>query len=194
MDQDKTRLSHLVPWDKDVEKKDLLQCRLTCVKYNGSRPDDVYYVFDCFPHDSSNTITVMYKTAKKEIERLGEALDTVWFQFDNAFRENNSNYSLVRYTAEHGHELILCGVPGDTPAYVAARPLYNFKADPTKAFAEMEKEIWNFRAADMWHFSSDGTAHKPARRNLLRSIRELETSGRSSFNAFWPEATTELDN
>eukprot|EP00873_Tetraselmis_striata_P002905 jgi/Tetstr1/423169/TSEL_013937.t1 len=99
-DQDKTRLPHLVPWDKDVEKKDLLQCHLACVRYNGSRPDDVYYVFDCFPHDSSNTITVKYKTAKKEIERLGEALDTVWFQFDNTFRENNS-----KHTHEHVDQL-----------------------------------------------------------------------------------------
>lgn len=94
MDQDKTRLPHLVPWDKEVEKKNLLQCHLTCVKYNGSQPDDVYYFFDCFPHDSSNTITVMYKTIKKEIERRGEALDTVWFQLDNTCRENKNKYVL----------------------------------------------------------------------------------------------------
>eukprot|EP00873_Tetraselmis_striata_P039569 jgi/Tetstr1/459833/TSEL_005182.t1 len=92
MDQDKTRLPHLVPWDKEVEKKNLLQCHLTCVKYNGSQPDDVYYFFDCFPHDNSNTITVIYKTMKKEIERRGEALDTVWFQLDNTCRENKNKY------------------------------------------------------------------------------------------------------
>eukprot|EP00873_Tetraselmis_striata_P021745 jgi/Tetstr1/442009/TSEL_030190.t1 len=75
---------------EDVEKINLLQCHLTCVKYNGIRPDDVYF-FNCFPHGSSNTITVsMYKTVKKEIERRGEALDTVWFQLDNTCRENKN--------------------------------------------------------------------------------------------------------
>eukprot|EP00873_Tetraselmis_striata_P005481 jgi/Tetstr1/425745/TSEL_016165.t1 len=239
MDQDKTRVPHLVPWDKEVEKKNLLQCHLTCVKYNGSEPDDVLYFFDCFPHDSSNTITVMYKTIKKEIERRGEALDTVWFQLDNACRENKnkhthervhqvfskfsvwlddhaaftkaqllhelrqaftptcnfmelegvldiktwlgnclprqgqvlttvtSNQFVIRQseavvggvrsnlycsrwsdTAEHGPEFFLRGVPDGTPAYLASRPLYHSKADPGKAFAEMEKEIW--KAADRY--------------------------------------------
>eukprot|EP00873_Tetraselmis_striata_P042620 jgi/Tetstr1/462884/TSEL_007833.t1 len=239
MDQDKTRLPHLVPWDKEVEKKNLLQCHLTCVKYNGSQPDDVYYFFDCFPHDSSNTITVMYKTIKKEIERRGEALDTVWFQLDNTCRENKNKHTHERVdqvfskfsvwlddhaaftkaqllhelrqaftptcnfmelegvldiktwlgnclprqgqvlntvtsnqfvikqseamvggvrsalycsrwsdTAEHGPEFILRGVPDGTPAYLASRPLYHSKADPGKAFADMEKEIW--KAADRY--------------------------------------------
>eukprot|EP00873_Tetraselmis_striata_P029497 jgi/Tetstr1/449761/TSEL_003922.t1 len=239
MDQDKTRLPHLVPWDKEVEKKNLLQCHLTCVKYNGSQPDDVYYFFDCFPHDSSNTITVMYKTIKKEIERRGEALDTVWFQLDNNCRENKNKHTHERVdqvfskfsvwlddhaaftkaqllhelrqaftptcnfmelegvldiktwlgnclprqgqvlntvtsnqfvikqseamvggvrsalycsrwsdTAEHGPEFILRGVPDGTPAYLASRPLYHSKADPGKAFADMEKEIW--KAADRY--------------------------------------------
>eukprot|EP00873_Tetraselmis_striata_P025804 jgi/Tetstr1/446068/TSEL_033670.t1 len=238
MDQDKTRLPHLVPWDKEVEKKNLLQCHLTCVKYNGSQPDDVYYFFDCFPHDSSNTITVMYKTIK-EIERRGEALDTVWFQLDNTCRENKNKHTHERVdqvfskfsvwlddhaaftkaqllhelrqaftptcnfmelegvldiktwlgnclprqgqvlntvtsnqfvikqseavvggvrsalycsrwsdTAEHGPEFILRGVPDGTPAYLASRPLYHSKADPGKAFADMEKEIW--KAADRY--------------------------------------------
>eukprot|EP00873_Tetraselmis_striata_P016456 jgi/Tetstr1/436720/TSEL_025503.t1 len=97
MDQDKTRLPHLVSWDKEVEKKNLMQCHLTCVKYNGSQPDDVYDFFDCFPtHDTSNTITVMYNTIKKEIERRGEALDTMWFQLDNTCRENKSKHTHER--------------------------------------------------------------------------------------------------
>eukprot|EP00873_Tetraselmis_striata_P040386 jgi/Tetstr1/460650/TSEL_005846.t1 len=279
MDQDKTRLPHLVPWDKEVEKKNLLQCHLTCVKYNGSQPDDVYYFFDCFPHDSSNTITVMYKTIKKEIERRGEALDTVWFQLDNTCRENKNKHTHERVdqvfskfsvwlddhaaftkaqllhelrqaftptcnfmelegvldiktwlgnclprqgqvlntvtsnqfvikqseaviggvrsalycsrwsdTAEHGPEFILRGVPDGTPAYLASRPLYHSKADPGKAFAEMEKEIW--KAADRLHFSAD---KRREWEEEFASLRELETRGRTPFMAFWPESTTELD-
>eukprot|EP00873_Tetraselmis_striata_P028126 jgi/Tetstr1/448390/TSEL_035669.t1 len=274
MDQDKTRLPHLVPWDKEVEKKNLLQCHLTCVKYNGTQPDDVYYFFDCFPHDSSNTITVMYKTIKKEIERRGEALDTVWFQLDNTCRENKnkhtqlfskfsvwlddhaaftkaqllhelrqaftptcnfmelegvldiktwlgnclprqgqvlntvtSNQFVIRQseavvggvrsalycsrwsdTAEHGPEFILRGVPDGTPAYLASHPLYHSKADPVKAFAEMEKEIW--KAADRLHFSAD---ERREWEEEFTSLRELETRDRTPFLAFWPESTTELD-
>eukprot|EP00873_Tetraselmis_striata_P023317 jgi/Tetstr1/443581/TSEL_031580.t1 len=279
MDQDKTRLPHLVPWDKEVEKKNLLQCHLTCVKYNGSQPDDVYYFFDCFPHDSSNTITVMYKTIKKEIERRGEALDTVWFQLDNTCRENKNKHTHERVdqvfskfsvwlddhaaftkaqllhelrqaftptcnfmelegvldiktwlgnclprqgqvlntvtsnqfvikqseavvggvrsalycsrwsdTAEHGPEFILRGVPDGTPAYLASRPLYHSKADPGKAFADMEKEIW--KAADRLHFSAD---ERREWEEEFASLRELETRDRTPFLAFWPESTTELD-
>eukprot|EP00873_Tetraselmis_striata_P010605 jgi/Tetstr1/430869/TSEL_002011.t1 len=51
-------------------------------------------------------------------------------------------------TAEHGPEFILRGVPDGTPAYLASRPLYHSKANPGKAFAEMEKEIW--KAADRY--------------------------------------------
>eukprot|EP00873_Tetraselmis_striata_P040572 jgi/Tetstr1/460836/TSEL_005997.t1 len=279
MDQDKTRLPHLVPWDKEVEKKNLLQCHLTCVKYNGSQPDDVYYFFDCFPHDSSNTITVMYKAIKKEIERRGEALDTVWFQLDNTCRENKNKHTHERVdqvfskfsvwlddhaaftkaqllhelrqaftptcnfmelegvldiktwlgnclprqgqvlntvtsnqfvikqseavvggvrsalycsrwsdTAEHGPEFILRGVPDGTPAYLASRPLYHSKADPGKAFADMEKEIW--KAADRLHFSAD---ERREWEEEFASLRELETRDRTPFLAFWPESTTELD-
>eukprot|EP00873_Tetraselmis_striata_P041734 jgi/Tetstr1/461998/TSEL_007069.t1 len=35
----------------------------------------------------------MYKTIKKEIERRGEALDTVWFLLDNTCRENKNKYA-----------------------------------------------------------------------------------------------------
>eukprot|EP00873_Tetraselmis_striata_P005651 jgi/Tetstr1/425915/TSEL_001592.t1 len=279
MDQDKTCLPHLVPWDKKVERKNLLQCHLTCVKYNGSQPDDVYYFFDCFPHDSNNTVSVMYKTIKKEIERRGVALDTVWFQLDNTCRENKNKHSHERVdqvfskfsvwlddhaaftkaqllhelrkafiptcnfmelegvldiktwlgnclprqghmmntvtsnhfvimqseavvggvrsamycsrwsdTAEHGPEFILRGVPDGTPAYLASRPLKHSKADLGKAFAEMEKEIWE--AADRLHFSAD---ERREWEEEFASLRKLETRGRTPFLAFWPESTTELD-
>lgn len=51
-DQDKTRLSHLMRWGKDVDggqvKKSLMQCHLTCFKYNGgSQLDEVYTTLFC---------------------------------------------------------------------------------------------------------------------------------------------------
>ena len=38
---------------------------LTCVKYNGKRPDDVYYYTNVFPHDSATTITIIWITISK---------------------------------------------------------------------------------------------------------------------------------
>ena len=65
MDSAKTILPHFSQWSKDVDKKKLLKVHLSCVKYDGSRPDDIYYYTDCFPHDSANTISVMHKTLLK---------------------------------------------------------------------------------------------------------------------------------
>ena len=74
MDSAKTILPHFHTWDKNVDKQKLLKIRLSCVKYNGSRPDDMYYYTDCFPHDSANTITVMYKTLVKVIMNIKYSL------------------------------------------------------------------------------------------------------------------------
>ena len=65
MDSAKTLLPHFSQFDKTIKKDKLLKLHLTCVKYNGTRPDDLYYFTDAFPHDSANTITVMYKTLLK---------------------------------------------------------------------------------------------------------------------------------
>eukprot|EP00873_Tetraselmis_striata_P005652 jgi/Tetstr1/425916/TSEL_001592.t2 len=210
MDQDKTCLPHLVPWDKKVERKNLLQCHLTCVKYNGSQPDDVYYFFDCFPHDSNNTVSVMYKTIKKEIERRGVALDTVWFQLDNTCRENKNKHSHERvdqvfskfsvwlddhaaftkaqllHELQHGPEFILRGVPDGTPAYLASRPLKHSKADLGKAFAEMEKEIWEAadRYADL-HEELRVLTYNPITINTSTQRRKRRRGAQAATTTAW---------
>ena len=65
MDSAKTIIPHFHTWDKNVDKKNLLKIHVTCVKYNGSQPDDMYYYTDCFPHDSANTVTMILKTLTK---------------------------------------------------------------------------------------------------------------------------------
>ena len=67
MDSMKTVVPHFAQFDKSIDKDRLLKLHVTCVKYNGKRPDDIYYFTDAFPHDSANTITVMYKTLLKVI-------------------------------------------------------------------------------------------------------------------------------
>jgi hypothetical protein len=97
MDSAKTILPHFAQSDKGVKKEKLLQMHLTCVKYNGLRPDDVYAFTDTFPHDSSNTITVMWFTVLKELQRIGSGrpLREIWFQLDNTFRENKNRYTVA---------------------------------------------------------------------------------------------------
>eukprot|EP00873_Tetraselmis_striata_P045100 jgi/Tetstr1/465364/TSEL_010050.t1 len=85
-------------------------------------------------------------------------------------------------TAEHGPEFILRGVPDGIPAYLASRPFYHTNADPGKAFAEMENEIW--KAAKTWHFSSSDDERREWEEKF-DSLRELETRNRSRFLAYW---------
>eukprot|EP00873_Tetraselmis_striata_P023183 jgi/Tetstr1/443447/TSEL_031458.t1 len=97
MDSSKTLLPHSATSSKDVVKDKLPKVHLTCVKYNGMRPDDVCAFTDIFPHDSSCTITVMWLTILKDLERCGsgagsEPLRKVHFQLDNTCRENKNRY------------------------------------------------------------------------------------------------------
>ena len=46
IDLAKTILPHFHTWDKNIDKKRLLKIHLSCVKYDGSRPDDMYYYTD----------------------------------------------------------------------------------------------------------------------------------------------------
>ena len=93
MDSSKTLLPHFQTWDKDVKKDYLLKMHLACVKHNGLQPDDVYLFTNCLPHDSANTITVMYLTVLKELRRRGgKPLKTMWFQLDNTCRENKNRF------------------------------------------------------------------------------------------------------
>lgn len=65
MDSAKTLLPRLVVKDKDTDPENLLKLHVTCVKYDGTRPDSVYLYTDAFPHDSANTCTVMYQEILK---------------------------------------------------------------------------------------------------------------------------------
>ena len=68
MDQSKTKLPHFqyrIP--KDVDPDHLLHVHLTCVRYDGTRADDIYYYTNTLPHDSANTATIIWKTILKVI-------------------------------------------------------------------------------------------------------------------------------
>eukprot|EP00873_Tetraselmis_striata_P010356 jgi/Tetstr1/430620/TSEL_020413.t1 len=47
---------------KTVKPDMLLKYHLTCVKYDGYRPDDIYYYTNTIPHDSSTTCTLIWIT------------------------------------------------------------------------------------------------------------------------------------
>eukprot|EP00873_Tetraselmis_striata_P023641 jgi/Tetstr1/443905/TSEL_031857.t1 len=50
---------------KTVKPDMLLKYHLTCVKYGGYRPDDIYYYANIIPHDSSTTCTIIRITIMK---------------------------------------------------------------------------------------------------------------------------------
>eukprot|EP00873_Tetraselmis_striata_P008819 jgi/Tetstr1/429083/TSEL_019047.t1 len=52
----------------------LLKYHLTCVKYDGYRPDDFYYYTNTIPHDSSTTCTLIWITIMKIFGRISLAL------------------------------------------------------------------------------------------------------------------------
>ena len=55
MDQSKTKLPHFqYKMPKDVDPDHLLHVHLTCVRYDGTRADDIYYYTNTLPHDSAN--------------------------------------------------------------------------------------------------------------------------------------------
>eukprot|EP00873_Tetraselmis_striata_P016377 jgi/Tetstr1/436641/TSEL_025437.t1 len=67
MDSAKTLLPHWVRIPKTVKPDMLLKYHLTCVKYDGYRPDDIYYYTNTIPHDSSTTCTLIWITIMKAL-------------------------------------------------------------------------------------------------------------------------------
>eukprot|EP00873_Tetraselmis_striata_P004266 jgi/Tetstr1/424530/TSEL_015058.t1 len=75
---------------KTVKPDMLLKYHLTCVKYDGYRPDDIYYYTNTIPHDSSTTCTLIWITIMKEIQRRGRKIPYIRIQMDNTVRENKN--------------------------------------------------------------------------------------------------------
>eukprot|EP00873_Tetraselmis_striata_P016897 jgi/Tetstr1/437161/TSEL_025921.t1 len=90
MDSAKTLLPQWVRIPKTVKPDMLLKDHLTCVKYDGYRPDDIYYYTNTIPHDSSTTCTLIWITIMKEIQHRGRKIPYIRIQMDNTVRENKN--------------------------------------------------------------------------------------------------------
>eukprot|EP00873_Tetraselmis_striata_P013766 jgi/Tetstr1/434030/TSEL_023174.t1 len=90
MDSAKTLLPHWVRIPKTVKPDMLLKYHLTCVKYDGYRPDDIYYYTNTIPHDSSTTCTLIWITIMKKIQHRGRKIPYIKIQMDNTVRENKN--------------------------------------------------------------------------------------------------------
>eukprot|EP00873_Tetraselmis_striata_P022857 jgi/Tetstr1/443121/TSEL_031177.t1 len=90
MDSAKTLLPHWVRIPKTVKPDMLLKYHLTCVKYDGYRPDDIYYYTNTIPYDSSTTCTLIWITIMKEIQHRGRKIPYIRIQMDNTVRENKN--------------------------------------------------------------------------------------------------------
>eukprot|EP00873_Tetraselmis_striata_P024400 jgi/Tetstr1/444664/TSEL_032512.t1 len=96
IDCSKMALPHVVQKPKFHDQERLLTLHATCVKGNGKFPDDVYMYSDCLPHDSNTTVTIMYHTLMKEINRNDyKPLRKMYFQLDNTTRENKNKYVMA---------------------------------------------------------------------------------------------------
>ena len=60
MDSSKTLVPRSIVKDKNTLPNYLLKTRVLCMKYNSTRPNHVYVYTDAFPHDSTNTSTIIY--------------------------------------------------------------------------------------------------------------------------------------
>eukprot|EP00873_Tetraselmis_striata_P008968 jgi/Tetstr1/429232/TSEL_001895.t1 len=74
MDSAKTLLPHWARIPKTVKPDMLLKYHLTCVKYDGYRPGDIYYYTNTIPYDSSTTCTLTWITIMKIFSRIRLAL------------------------------------------------------------------------------------------------------------------------
>eukprot|EP00873_Tetraselmis_striata_P000797 jgi/Tetstr1/421061/TSEL_012106.t1 len=90
MDSAKTLLPHWVRIPRTVKPGMLLKYHLTCVKYDGYRPDDIYYYTNTIPHDSFTTCTLIWITIMKEIQHRGRKIPYIRIQMDNTVRENKN--------------------------------------------------------------------------------------------------------
>ena len=82
MDQAKTLLPHFAGGTpKNVNGNLLLNTHLTCVRYNGHRPDDIYYYTNTLPHDSATTCTVIYQTILKVTRFNGHIAPSLYAEF-----------------------------------------------------------------------------------------------------------------
>eukprot|EP00873_Tetraselmis_striata_P038375 jgi/Tetstr1/458639/TSEL_004343.t1 len=69
-DTAKTMLPHWVRILNTVKPDILLKYHLTCVKYDGYRPDDIYYYINTIPHDSSTTCTLKWISTIMKVSSL----------------------------------------------------------------------------------------------------------------------------
>eukprot|EP00873_Tetraselmis_striata_P019071 jgi/Tetstr1/439335/TSEL_027773.t1 len=83
MDSAETMLPHRVRIPKIVKPDMLLKYHLTCVKYDGYRPDDIYYHTNTILHDSSTTCTLIWITIMKvhEEDKCSETLGDLESRF-----------------------------------------------------------------------------------------------------------------
>ena len=120
MDSSKTLLPHFNRISKSVNKELLIKYHITCVKFDGSRPDDVYFYTNVLPHDSQTTITIIWKTLVKvkpssltpslqaatcsylnprallqELNTFGRLPPSIHIQLDNTCRENKNKWVLA---------------------------------------------------------------------------------------------------
>eukprot|EP00873_Tetraselmis_striata_P011655 jgi/Tetstr1/431919/TSEL_021408.t1 len=197
MDSAKTLLPHWVRIPKNVKPDMLLKYHLTCVKYDGYRPDDIYYYTNTIPHDSSTTCTLIWITILKDIMKPHK------FEFtrDNAAASGGSlRTALWSNTPLSEPVQILKSAPTGTPEIRAGRPLLYALCDKKKPDAvKVQRYLDDFKKvrsyitdlAVQWHFSP---VERESWKNLLDDLDEMQTAPSAAFSGFWPQRKEEVDD
>eukprot|EP00873_Tetraselmis_striata_P005628 jgi/Tetstr1/425892/TSEL_016263.t1 len=165
MDSAKTLLPQWVRIPNTVKPDILLKYHLTCVKYDGYRPDDIYYYTNTIPHDSSATCTLIgIKITKAlspypEIAELSFSLDfSEWLRhhFQDHIQDISKPHKfeftrdaaaarvwrlvahilVVQHTAFKACTYILKSAPIWTPEIHMGRPLLYAPCDKKKPDAQ----------------------------------------------------------
>eukprot|EP00873_Tetraselmis_striata_P013760 jgi/Tetstr1/434024/TSEL_002458.t1 len=190
MDSAKTLLPHWVRIPKTVKPDMLLKYHLTCVKYDGYRPDDIYYYTNTIPHDSSTTCTLIWITIMKDISKPHK------FEFtrdDGAASGGSLRTALWSNTPLSEPVQILKSAPTGTPEIGAGRPLLYALCDKKKPDAvKVQRYLDDFKKvrsyitdlAVLWHFSP---VERESWKNLLDDLDEMQTAPSAAFSGFWPQ-------
>eukprot|EP00873_Tetraselmis_striata_P019372 jgi/Tetstr1/439636/TSEL_028058.t1 len=175
----------------------LLKYHLTCVKYDGYRPDDIYYYTNTIPHDSSTTCTLVWITIIKDISKPHK------FEFtrdDAAASGGSLRTALWSNTPLSEPVQILKSAPTGTPEIRADRPLLYALCDKKKPdTVKVQRYLDDFKKgrsyitdmAVQWHFSP---VERESWKNLLDDLDEMQTAPSAAFSGFWPQRKEEVDD
>eukprot|EP00873_Tetraselmis_striata_P041452 jgi/Tetstr1/461716/TSEL_006806.t1 len=207
MDSAKTLLPHWVRIPKTVKPDMLLKYHLTCVKYDGYRPDDIYYYTNTIPHDSSTTCTLIWITIMKIFSRISLALSRSSAYTIEAFLDLVAKaFSPTPEIAELSFSLDfsewLRPHFQDHIQDISKPHKFEFTRDDAAASGgSLRTALWSntplSEPVQILKSAPTGTPEileRESWKNLLDDLDEMQTAPSAAFSGFWPQRKEEVDD